>query len=276
MRPLAEVVGCARHRLSDVTGLEQITCDMSEPSAVAELAAIKPSLVIHAQALSDVDRCELEPAAAQRYNVDAARHVTTAAEQAGALLVCMSTDYVFDGRKGAAYDERDAPNPISVYGRSKLDVERCALGYARGFVVRTSTLFGPGRINFCDHIVQRLQAGTTVEAFIDQVTSPTLTFDLAEALTELSLALARDSQRTDGQRIFHATNAGECSRVMFAQRVAGLLGYPQSLIRSISMTAQGRPAPRPAYSALVSRHLPRLLGHGLRSWEEALQAYLRK
>ena len=182
---------------------------------------------------------------------------------------------VFDGMKGAPYDENDTPNPLSVYGRSKLEAEQLVLRYPRSVVVRPSTLFGSGRMNFCDHIVSRVTAGQAVEAFIDQVTSPTYTEDLAVGIAELSVAVW-SSRDVAWPRTYHIANAGSCSRVAFAHRVAELLGCSRDLIQGIPMARQQRPAPRPANSALTTIQLASVIRRTLRPWDDALQAYLRQ
>ena len=258
-------------------------CDLVDARRTAEIVgALRPDAVIHTQALSDVDRCELEPEAARAQNVDATANLLQALSRAQApgggdraLLVYVSTDYVFDGAKGTPYDEEDEPRPISVYGRSKREAEQLALGYPRGVVVRPSTLFGPGRANFCDTIVARLRAGEPVEAFSDQVTSPTYTVDLAEGLEALCAALG-GAGTPPPARVVHVANAGGASRVAFAQRIAALIGGSPDLVRPIPMAAQGRPAARPAYSALTTIHLARLIGRRLRPWDDALHAYLHQ
>ena len=186
----------------------------------------------------------------------------------------MSSDYVFDGTRNSPYDETDKPNPISVYGRSKLEAERLALQYPRGVIVRTSTLFGPGRMNFCNHIVSRLRLCQAVEAFADQTTSPTYTVDLASGLSELVNILLVDKQIRN-PRVYHLANAGGCTRMTFALRIAQLLEADRALVHGISMAQQKRPAQRPAYSALTSIHAPRIMGRSLPSWEDALHTYLR-
>ncbi len=234
---------------------------------------LQPDVVIHAQALSDVDRCELDPGMAEEMNVRTTAHVVEALEQTTAWLVQISTDYVFDGTKGSPYDETDEPNPLSVYGKTKLASERLALARERSVVVRPSTLFGPDRMNFCDEIVMRLREGQRVEAFKDQTTSPTYTEDLAEALTALVQRLQREAIPS---RILHVANQGGCTRLEFAQRIADLAGYPRERIEAIRMAQQRRPAPRPACSALTSRYASRMIGRTLRPWDDALQAYLRQ
>ena len=237
------------------------------------VGGFQPAVIIHTQALSDVDSCQQQPDLAFSQNIQTTKNIIQAAEECGALLVYLSSDYVFSGRKGSAYLESDATDPISVYGQSKLEGERVTLAYAQGLVVRPSTLFGAARMNFCDAIVRAAKEGGVFEAFIDQTTSPTYTVDLAEALGLLVEQLA--GKRLSGNRVFHATNAGSCTRVSFAYHVVDLLGCSRSCIRPIRMSDQKRPAPRPACSALDSTELPRVIGRKLRKWEEAVSAYLR-
>ena len=230
--------------------------------------------MIHTQAMSDVDRCEREPQAARAMNVQATAHLVRALRGTPARLFYVSSDYVFDGAKGAPYDERDAPHPISVYGQSKLEGEVEALRHPAAVILRPSTLFGSGRMNFCDAIVGAAREGRTIEAFLDQTTSPTYTEDMAAMIRELIQALA--GSRTPVTRVVHITNAGSCTRVAFAHRVLDLLGRSRDLVRPIRMAQQQRPAKRPAYSALTTVALTPLTGRSMRSWDDALHAYLRQ
>jgi len=271
------VIGLSRQALAGGTS-RHVACDLREAQrTTAVIRELQPDVVIHTQALSDVDRCEQEPVLAHQMNVETTQHLIDALEGTSAFLLHVSTDYVFDGRKGSAYDETDAPHPISIYGRVKLEAEQLALRYARSVIIRPSTLFGPGRMNFCDYIVTRLKARQPVEAFVDQVTSPTYTEDMAQAMAELLPALTTHAlTSTLPERVLHLTSAGRCSRVEFAWRVAEFIGTGREHIRGIRMAEQRRPAMRPAYSALTSRYVTRIIRRSLPSWDSALQAYLRQ
>ncbi|MBI3321238.1 MAG: dTDP-4-dehydrorhamnose reductase [Candidatus Omnitrophica bacterium] len=269
-----EVIGLSRHASPAAGAGCAVACDLLDAAEISHVVQdVRPELVIHAQALSDVDRCEREPEAARAQNVTTTANVIGALRAREALLVYVSTDYVFDGKKGAAYDETDEPNQVNVYGRSKWEAERLVLRRPNSVVARPSTLFGPGRMNFCDDVVAKVQAGEPIEAFADQVTSPTYTVDVAEAIQELS---ARLLAHWDARwpRIYHLANAGGCSRVAFAERIVKLMGGSRRLVRPISMADQRRPAPRPAYSVLATSALSHVVGRRLRPWEEALHAYL--
>ncbi len=277
LAPTGEVLGLSRHAPTAPQAAPHEVCDLTDARRTTDLIqGFRPDVVIHTQAFSNVDACEQDPGMADAMNVQATAHVVAASRMTRAQLVYVSTDYVFDGTKGRAYDETDVPNPLSVYGRSKLQGERLTLDYAEGIVVRPSTLFGPARMNFCDHIVSRVRDGQSVEAFRDQVTSPTYTEDLAEGIGELARVLrAQGGSGMPPSRVVHMTNAGSCSRVEFAQRLVDLLGGSRQLIQAIRIADQQRPAPRPACSALTTRYLSAMIGRTLRPWDVALEAYLR-
>src|SRR3989338_6992546 len=126
LAPLGEVVGLSRHAVTNAAAHRHVVCDLLNAQRTAEvLREISPEAVIHTQAQSDVDRCELEPAEAHAQNVETTMHVVEAIRHTSCWLMYVSTDYVFDGKKGSPYNETDEPHPISVYGRTKLEAERC-------------------------------------------------------------------------------------------------------------------------------------------------------
>ena len=273
LAPRGELTGLSRHA-PEAAAARHIVCDLRDRARTAEaVRGLQPDVVIHAQAFSDVDRCEQEPVEAEAMNIGATANLLEALQGSPAWLIHISSDYVFDGTRGRPYDEADAPNPLGVYGRTKLASERLVLSRPLGFVVRVSTLFGQGRKTFCDQIVQRLRAGQTVEAFMDQTTSPSFTDDVAEGLGDLIGALQRPSLPG---RILHLVNAGGCSRVEWARCVAEILGLPMGGIQAVPMARAGRAASRPAYSALTTRVGLELIGRTLRPWQEALEIYLRR
>ena len=270
-----EIVGLSRHDAPVPGEAAHVVCDLTDAQATQQaIRAIVPDVVVHTQAFSDVDRCEQDPDEAERLNVRTVDHLCRALEERQPLLLALSTDYVFDGLKGRPYDEGDEPRPLSCYGRTKLAGEQRVLRYAKGYVIRPSTLFGAGRMNFCDAVVQRLQRHESVEAFADQTTSPTYTADVADGIEALIKALGTSLRNRP--RLYHMTNAGGATRVEFAKRVAAWLKQDDSLIRAVPMRDQHLPAPRPAYSALASRHLAHIIGRTLRPWDDALHAHLRQ
>jgi len=275
VRPL-EVTGLARHAPADPLPGRHVVCDLLDAEGTARvIETVRPDAVIHAQALSDVDRCEREPQLAHRMNVETTQHLVEALRGSAGVLVYVSTDYVFDGTQRTPYVEMDRPNPLSVYARSKLDGERTVLEHPTAIVVRPSTLFGPARMNFCNAVVQAAGERRTIEAFSDQTTSPTYTEDCADALEALVRWRMTEPGRA-GPRIYHVANDGACPRLTLAYRILELLGAPRDVVRPVRMADQHRPAPRPAYSALGTTELPNAIGRRLRPWDEALHAYLRQ
>ncbi len=272
-----EVIGLSRH-LARVEGEAQhLVCDLTDADQARTIvgpAAV--DLIIHAQALADLDQCEDHPLLAQRMNVEAVEHLCRVAEERTIGVIMISTNCVFDGAKDRPYDEADAPYPISVYGRTKVAGERLLLRSPRNAVVRTSLLFGAGarRENFCETVIRGAREGRPVEAFVDQVVSPTSTEDMAEGLVWLLRVLQGHARGTP--HLYHLVNAGTCSRVELANRIVELLGGSLTLVKPIRMADQGRPAKRPANATLTSRWLTAVTGRSLRSWDEALQAYLKQ
>jgi len=221
---------------------------------------IRPDWIINAAAYNDVDRAESEREAAFAVNARAPGYLAEAAAAAGAGLVHISTDYVFDGRKGSSYTEDDAPNPRGVYARSKYEGEQRVLGSgARACVLRTAWLYGRYGRNFVRTILAAAERGGPVRVVADQIGSPTAVADLADAITGLI--------RTETRGLFHVVNAGACSRYELA--LAVVRGRVE--VVPITTAEAARPAPRPVNSSLISVRWPL---QPLRPWRAALDAFL--
>jgi dTDP-4-dehydrorhamnose reductase len=220
-----------------------------------ELAGVE--LVLHAAAWTDVDGAESDPQGAAAVNVGGTQH----AAELGAPLVLFSTDYVFDGRKREPYVESDAPNPQSVYGRTKLHGEAAAGEDA--WIVRSSWLFGWTGRNFVRTMLQLGAERDEVAVVDDQHGCPTYVGHLAAATRELV-------ERPRG--IWHVAADGECTWAEFAEAIFEEAGLDCS-VRTITAEELGRPAPRPAYSVLRSErpNAPRLP-----HWREGLRACLER
>jgi len=241
--------------------------DLTDAGQVGSAArGIAFDAVVHAAAMTDVDRCESEPDRALAVNRDATRNVADLARERGALFVYVSTDYVFDGTKRSPYLEEDPVGPINAYGRSKLEGERAAReSGARSLVVRTSWLFGAGGKNFVDTIASKLERGESLRVVDDQKGSPTYTRDLVHAI---ELLLRRGATGT-----VHATNSGTTTWFGLAREIARALGSDAS-IAPVSTEEFPRPAPRPRYSVLSGARFRAWTGENLRPWEEAVGHYL--
>jgi dTDP-4-dehydrorhamnose reductase len=227
----------------EVVGVTHAELDVGDRDAVLQaITTLGPDSVLHVGAWTAVDACEDDPERAYRVNAFGTRNVQEAARLVGAHLVYVSTDYVFDGTKDGPYDEWDATNPQSVYGRSKLGGEReVDLG---GAVVRTSWVCGYGGGNMVKTILRLAGEHDTLSFVDDQRGHPTFCDDLAAKLYELAVG------RHSGT--FHVTNQGEVSWFEFAQAVLAAAGDDPARVKPIATAdlQPPRPAPRPANSVL--------------------------
>jgi dTDP-4-dehydrorhamnose reductase len=213
-----------------------------------------PALVLHAAAWTDVDGAEADPQGAAAVNVGGTRH----AAELGAPLVYYSTDYVFDGGKGAPYVESDPPNPLSAYGRTKLHGEGAAGEQA--WIVRSSGVFSETGTNFVTTMLRLGRERGEVAVVDDQRTSPTYAGHLADATRRLL-------ERPYG--VWHVAADGDCTWAEFAEAIFDEAGVAAA-VRRISTRELGRPAPRPAYSVLRREKDAPVLPH----WREGLRACL--
>jgi dTDP-4-dehydrorhamnose reductase len=232
------------------------TLDIRDAAAVhAAVHAFAPDVLIHAAAYTDVDGAEAYPDVAEAVNVEGTRNAVRAVRGTHTTLVYLSSDYLFDGTKGAPYVESDPTNPLNVYGRTKLAGEQAVLEWVHGVSIRTAWLFSETGHNFVRTILrvgrERAATGEPLRVVDDQVGSPTYAAQLAGALAD-----ALGQGLSPG--IYHVAGAGYCTWCELAREVVQLAGLAVEVL-PISTAEAGRPAPRPAFSALVSeRHAPQL------------------
>ena len=255
----------------EVLALDHRACDVSDEAAVGRVfCEWRPQLVVNCAAYADVDGCEGDPERAFAVNARGAGHVARAAEQVGARVFHISTDYVFNGEKREPYREDDSTDPISIYGQSKLDGERQTVGPdgagANHLVIRTSWLYGIHRPNFIEKVLADAQSQPKIEAVADQISCPTWTLQLSRKIAELV--------ETPACGILHVVNTGECSRQEMAQAIVERLPRPVP-VGPTYWAKLNRPARRPAYSVLGCRRLEQLGLAQLPHWHEALEEYLR-
>jgi len=232
-------------------------------------AAFRPQLVVNCAAFTRVDACESERELARAVNGDGVGNALAAARAAGARLVHVSTDYVFDGGAASPYREDAATAPLSAYGESKLAGERAALADPRSLVVRTSWLFGPGGPNFVATMLGLVAAGRTpLRVVDDQVGCPTYTPFLARALADLAARQATG--------VVHYRNREPVSWYAFARAIVRLsAGGPEAAeVVAVTTAEFPRPAPRPAYSVLDVARFEAAIGRRVEPWEAGLCAYL--
>jgi dTDP-4-dehydrorhamnose reductase len=257
--------------------LERADLDVCDGDAVAtRLAALGPEVIINAAADNRVDAAETAPADAVGVNVLGAASLARASRDLDALLIQVSTDYVFDGCAKRPYTEEDVPNPLGAYGRSKLAAELMVRTIApKHAVVRTAGLYAAGGTrakggSFVDRVLEKARAGEPLKVVDDQVTAPTWARDLAMAIAHLLPRLLRGEAPIG---IYHMTNGGECSWYEFARAVLELTGV-RATIEPVETQHRPALALRPAYSVLANARLAALGEPPLRSWRDALAAYL--
>ena len=240
--------------------------DLRDATRVLQAAQeSRPQWIILAAAYTDVDGCESNRELAFAVNCQGAIHVAEAARAAGARLMFLSTDYVFDGTSSSPYETDDKRNPINVYGETKAAAEVALLEIVPEVcIVRTSWLFGPGGKCFPATILQLASSRPEISVVNDQHGCPTLTHDLASALAVLCRKSARG--------IIHATNTGICSWYDFGREIV-TAKHLATIVKPVPSSEFPRPARRPAYSALSPRSLE-VYGIHMPNWRDALHRHL--
>lgn len=249
------------HSSLDITDVEQVQTVIGRES---------PDVVINCAAWTDVDGCERDPAKAERVNAFGPENLARACRTVNAGLVTISTDYVFDGRKDGFYTQRDDPNPISVYGRAKLEGERRAqAAYARTIVVRTGYVFGPRGRNFLSILVDLAKRGEKLKAINDSWGTPTYVRDLVVRLRELA--------ELDLPGVFHVVSSGNGATFeTFAQEALKLAECDVNLIESVTTDSLARPAPRPRNSKMRCLLSEAIGLPPLPHWQEGLAHFVAR
>jgi len=258
----------------DLVPLRHADLDVCDAARLGEvLREVRPAVVINNSAFHKVDLCEDEPGSSFAVNATGAYNLARLGAEVGFTLIHFSTDYVFDGRGKRPCREEDLPNPLSVYGTSKLAGEMLVRNFCpRHYVIRTTGLYGLAGAsgkggNFVETMIRLGKAGP-VRVVNDQVMTPTSTADLARAIAEL---IQREASVPYG--LYHVTSAGQCSWFEFARTIFELCVMNVDL-SPITSAQSGSKARRPAYSVLdhgkwIAAGLPEL-----RHWREALADYL--
>lgn len=259
-----DVVLAADNAGHEVIGFGHAELDVTDAAAVAaKLEAERPGVVVNCAAWTDVDGAEGSEQEATAVNGAAAGNLAAAAAATDSAIVYVSSDYVFDGSKAAPYVETDQPAPLSAYGRSKLAGEEATrAANQRHFVVRSAWLFGTGGPNFVETMLRLAADHGEVLVVRDQVGSPTYTWHLAYGIVRLIEGVEFG--------IHHMAAAGACSWYEFAGEIFEQAGV-DCKVMSATTEMLGRPAPRPAYSALTSQREHPI---ELPSWQDGLAAYL--
>jgi dTDP-4-dehydrorhamnose reductase len=256
-----------------VFGLTHADIEISDSRSVSHaLESIRPQVIVNTAAMHHVENCEREPEKAFAVNALGPRNLALVARGLGAVLLHVSTDYVFDGSKGSPYLEGDNPQPLNVYGITKLAGEHFVRATtAQHFVVRTSGLYGKspcrakGGLNFIELMLKLAKERSEVRVVDSEVVSPTSTAELAEQLVQLS--------HTDCYGLYHATAEGSCSWYEFAREIFAIT---DTAVRLNVAAPDEFPAkvPRPKYSVLENGALKNRGLNAFKPWQEALHKYL--
>ena len=260
-----DLVPVLRDRGHEVLAWAREDYDVCDPSKVtAVVAEARPDLIIHAAAYSQVDKAESEVELAMRVNGDGAKNVAIACRDCRIPILYIGTDYIFDGAKGTPYLPDDSPNPVNVYGHTKLAGERAVIDLLEDYcIVRTSWLYGREGHNFVRTILQLAREKAEIEIVNDQIGSPTWTGTLARALVDLIDVSARG--------IFHVTDACEgISWYDFAIAIVDTVGV-SVCVNPITTGDLSRAARRPPYSVLDLRKTEATLGYSLPAWRQSLK-----
>ena len=229
---------------------------------------LRPDLLINAAADTDLDRAELDPEPSLRVNFTGTQNLALACQAAGCPMVFLSTDYVFDGTKGSAYNEFDLPNPQGVYAKCKFAAELYMTSLLeKYFIFRTAWLFGKaGDRNFIKSILRNAKSNGSLRVVVDEIGTPTYAADLAEIIYRVCVS--------GKYGLYHATNEGICSRFEFAQQILKIAGWDDISLKPIVAEELGLPCPRPANTALDNLNL-RLQGFPpMRHYREPLREYV--
>ena len=255
--------------------------DITQSKASEKIIGLNPTLVIHLAAYTDVDGAELNPDRAWKVNSMGTKNVALACQKLEIPILYISTDYIFDGEKSTPYVEWDSPNPISIYGATKLEGELWIKGLLdKYWILRTSGLYGRGGKSFVSAILENARKNHEIKVVSDQICSPTYANDLVSAILQLTIHDSRftihDSQLDFG--VYHITNSEWTSWYEFAQAIiVGVQNFEPLRCNVLPMTSSelDRPAKRPRNSRLCNFMWERTSGKPLRNWKEALNEYLK-
>ena len=259
----------------DAAGFAHEDLDVTDEAGVASaVRSEKPDWVLNTAAFHRVDDCETDPTLAFAVNTMGALNVARAAADVGSGVVFYSTDYVFGGEdreRNDPYEEKDTPQPLSVYGTSKVAGEQLVMqANARHLVVRSAGLYGTATSRkgwtFPELMLNKARTEGVVRVVTDQVLSPTFTADLSQKTKELV------EQGATG--LVHLTNSGECSWFEFAQRTFDIAGV-EAKMEPIDTRQMQQRARRPSYSALATSRLREVGMNPMRAWQDALGDYLQ-
>ncbi|NEQ98559.1 MAG: dTDP-4-dehydrorhamnose reductase [Cyanothece sp. SIO2G6] len=275
-----------RHTLASgnaVTAVGRAELDLSNTDAIRQLIqTTAPDVIVNAAAYTAVDKAETDEAMAKTVNAIAPTIMAEESQKLGATLVHVSTDYVFNGQKNTPYLETDTPDPLGVYGRTKLMGEDgIRQSCDRSIIIRTAWVYGvQGKGNFVKTMLRLGAEREELRVVVDQVGSPTWTQDLAGAIATLVQKVDMSDAAAEGiLGLYHYANSGITSWYDFAIAIfaeAEALGFPLAIKQVMPITTAEYPTPaqRPAYSSLSNRRIAEVIGEQPPHWRKSLQKML--
>ena len=255
---------------AEVIGIDIQDLDLTKQEEVKEyINKLKPDVIINPAAYTNVDACESNIDIAFKINALAARNMAMAAEEVGAKLIHISTDYVFSGEGSSPIKEYETPAPVSVYGKTKLVGEEFVKKYSsKYFIVRTAWLYGYNGKNFVYTILNAAKEKGHLTVVNDQRGNPTNAEDLAHHIIKLTVS--------NEYGTYHCTGTGECSWYDFASAIVKYAGIDCTVEPITSDMLVNRAAKRPSYSSLDNMMLRCTVGDEMREWQEALKVFIEK
>lgn len=252
----------------DYEGVDMDRLDITDLDAVLNaLIPYRPGLIVNCAAYNLVDKAETDQDKAYAVNAFGPRNIAMALKQLDSFFVHYSTDYVFDGAKRAPYDEKDAPNPLNVYGQSKLKGEQFARETPASLVLRLSWVYGKGNQNFMHKLKGWAANPGPLKISDDEISVPTYTGDIVEA------TMAALKQGLTGT--WHLTNSGQASRYDWAKLALKEMGIDKEVLPA-KMADFALPAKRPGYSAMSNAAISRELSINIPDWQHSVRAFLKE
>lgn len=260
----------------EVVAVGRPMLDLANPASIhATILRIRPDIVVSAAAFTQVDAAEQQGSLAYRINVTGAAEVAHAADSIGAPIIHISSDYVFAGDKRGFYEEIDAPEPLSVYGATKLEGEKAVMGAnARNVIIRTAWAYSPYGQNFLKTMLNLAARQRTIPVVADRWGCPTSMLDLADGILHMAERLGSTSYG-----LYHLAGDGVTNWAGFAREIMTVSkrdGGPSALIQDIEAAAYPTPATRPANSSLSSGFFERRFGWRMPPWQHSVAAVTRR
>lgn len=263
----SDLVPCLEKAGYQARALDLPEFDLTNPSHI-ETKLAGANMIVNCAAFTNVDKAEEIPETAVRVNGAAAGLLGEWTKKHNVYVIQISTDFVFDGRSDRPYLETDKPTPVNIYGSSKLEGEKkLQQSNCRSAIMRVQWSYGKHGANFITKLLERARLGGELKVVNDQIGAPTWTFDMAKAICALL--------HVQAEGIFHFANSGYATRFEVAEFIARKLGLANRIIPCLSSDFPAR-AMRPKNSRFCTDKIQKILNYQIRSWEEALNAFLEQ